>query len=278
MRWLSQAEAEIRKAPFFVRKKARQRVEAHVAAEGREVVTAADVQAVKKRFLTRMDEEVRGFQVEACFGAQGCPNRVVKDNELVPSIETLLAPEDLRGFLRQTVNGPLKFHHEFRVTLADCPNACSQPQIKDIGIIGAATLERTDVPCSDCGACVDVCREDAVLLDPSEGGPAFDWDRCVRCGQCIGVCPTGTITSGTRGYRLLIGGKLGRHPRLATELSGLYDADQVLGVVKWCIRYYKQHSRAGERFAELVEKAGPEFFDHLTQVTSRIHLGLSGDV
>ena len=28
----------------------------------------------------------------------------------------------------------LKFHHEFRVTVADCPNSCSQPQIKDIGI------------------------------------------------------------------------------------------------------------------------------------------------
>jgi len=263
MRWLSQAEAEIRKAPFFVRKKARQRVEAHVAAEGREVVTAADVQAVKKRFLTRMDEEVRGFQVEACFGAQGCPNRVVKDNELVPSIETLLAAQDLRGFLRQTVNGPLKFHHEFRVTLADCPNACSQPQIKDIGIIGAATPERTDVPCSECGACQEVCREAAVRVDPAERGPLFDLERCGRCGQCIEVCPTGAIGCKERGYRLLIAGKLGRHPRLATELPGLYDADQVLKVVKWCVRYYKLHSRGGERFAELVEKAGREFFDLL---------------
>jgi len=26
------------------------------------------------------------------------------------------------------LNGPLKFHHEFRVTLADCSNAFSQPQ------------------------------------------------------------------------------------------------------------------------------------------------------
>jgi len=76
MNWLPQAEAEIRKAPFFVRKKARKRVEEHVAAEGREVVTAAVGKAVKKRFLTRMDDEVKGFQVEACFGAQGCPNRL----------------------------------------------------------------------------------------------------------------------------------------------------------------------------------------------------------
>jgi hypothetical protein len=100
MQWLPQAEVEIRKSPFFVRKKARQRVEAHVAALGREVVTVADIQAVKKRFLTRMDEEVRGFQVEACFGSQGCPNRVVEDDGLVPSIERLLSAEDLRDFFR----------------------------------------------------------------------------------------------------------------------------------------------------------------------------------
>jgi len=71
------------------------------------------------------------------------------------------------------------------------------------------------------------------------------------------------MTAGSRGFRLLIGGKLGRHPRLATELPGLYDADQVLGMVQWCVRYYKLHSRSGERFAELVEKAGPDFFDLL---------------
>ena len=262
MKWLPEAEAEIKKAPFFVRKKARQRVEAQVSAEGREVVTIKDVQIAKKRFLNRMDEEVTGFQVEACFGPQGCPNRLVEDDGLAKSIETLLAAEDLRGFLKQSVNGPLKFHHEFRVALADCPNACSLPQIKDIGIIGAAAPVRTDAPCSECGACQDVCQEAAVQVNPLGPGPLFEWDRCVR-GQCIKVCPTGTIGCGERGYRLLIGGKLGRHPRLATELPGLYDADQVLGMVKWCVRYYKQHSRCGERFAELVEKAGPEFFDVL---------------
>ena len=30
-------------------------------------------------------------------------------------------------------------HHEFRVSLSACPNACSRPQIVDIGLIGAVT-------------------------------------------------------------------------------------------------------------------------------------------
>jgi dissimilatory sulfite reductase (desulfoviridin) alpha/beta subunit len=270
MKWLPDAEAEIRKAPFFVRKRARERVEAYVSAEDRDFVTVADVQMVKKRFLTRMDEEVRGFRVEACFGSQGCPNRVAEDDDLFQSIKALLEREDLRSFLEQSVKGPLKFHHEFVVTLADCPNACSQPQIKDIGIIGAASPARTEAPCSECGACVEVCREGAVVLDPSGEGPVFDWKRCIRCGQCVKACPTGTIGYGVRGYRFLVGGKLGRHPRLATELPGLYDADAVRELVRWCVRYYKEHSRGGERFAALVQSAGPGFFDLLPAETLRL--------
>jgi dissimilatory sulfite reductase (desulfoviridin) alpha/beta subunit len=238
-------------------------VEALVSAEGRQFVTAADVHAAKKRFLNRMDEEVKGYQVDACFGPEGCPNRAIESDGLAEFIEALLAEADLRGFLEKTVHGPLKFHHEFRVTLADCPNACSQPQIKDIGIIGAAKPLLTDEPCSECGACRDACREYALIVDADLGGPLFDWKRCVNCGQCIKACPTGSITCGERGYRLLIGGKLGRHPRLARELPGIYGADTVLALIKWCVRYYKAHSMDGTRFAALVESAGPDFFDEM---------------
>ncbi|MCF8109574.1 MAG: hypothetical protein K9J81_11360, partial [Desulfohalobiaceae bacterium] len=152
MKWLPEAETAIKKAPFFVRKKARQRVEALVSAEGRQVVRAEDVRAAQKRFLNNMDEEVKGFQVDVCFGPQGCPSRIIEEAGLglAQALEKALAAEDLRGFLERTVLGPLKFHHEFRVTLADCPNACSQPQIKDIGIIAAAVPELTDAPCSEC--------------------------------------------------------------------------------------------------------------------------------
>jgi dissimilatory sulfite reductase (desulfoviridin) alpha/beta subunit len=39
--------------------------------------------------------------------------------------------------LKKIVRGSLRIHHEFRISISDCPNACSRPQITDIGLIGA---------------------------------------------------------------------------------------------------------------------------------------------
>ncbi len=139
MKWTKEAEAAVKKVPFFVRKRVRSRVEAEAEKEGKQVITVTEVTATQQRYLTSMEKEVRGFQVESCFGPAGCPNRAVHDSEaLSAAIEPVCRDADLLRFLKRTVAGPLKFHHEFRITLADCPNACSQPQIKDIGIIGAA--------------------------------------------------------------------------------------------------------------------------------------------
>jgi dissimilatory sulfite reductase (desulfoviridin) alpha/beta subunit len=258
MEWSSEAGAVMRKVPFFVKKRVRKKVEEYVAGQGRGTVTVDDVYAVKKGYMENMEKEVAGFRVENCFGPGGCPNRAGPDEDLAGRIESLLAGSDLRGFLKKTVNGPLKFHHEFTVTLADCPNACSRPQIRDIGIIGAAVPGLTDNPCSMCGQCVEICREDAVTLDENRQMPQIDASRCLDCGQCAGVCPTQTIQTIQRCYKVLLGGKLGRHPRLARPLPGCYDADQVLDIVWRCVDFYKQHSTGGKRFAQLAAENGPE--------------------
>jgi dissimilatory sulfite reductase (desulfoviridin) alpha/beta subunit len=105
-------------------------------------------------------------------------------------------------------------------------------------------------------ACVEVCKEDAILLENGDIEPKVDYDRCLQCGQCITVCPTGTLDAAKSGYRVLLGGKLGRHPRLARELPGFYSEEQVIDIMDRCITFYKSHSAHGERFSELYE--GPE--------------------
>ena len=70
--------------------------------------------------------------------------------------------------------------------------------------------------------------------------------------MCMKVCPTGTIAKSTNGFRVQLGGKLGRHPQLAKELPGIYSEDQVLQIVKDCLDFYKQNSKQGERFGQFL--------------------------
>lgn len=261
MKWTQEAEAAVAKVPFFVRKKVRARVEAEAAAEGRRVVTLDAVQETQRRYLSGMKSEIRGYQVDICFGPNGCPNRAVAGDTLLAGIEERLRRADLLAFLKERVGEDLKFHHEFRVSVADCPNACSQPQIKDIGIIGACMPQVAEPECSDCGLCAEACRDGAV--DTAGGdGPRIDPCRCMACGRCADVCPTGTLRRGAAGYRVLLGGKLGRHPRLARPLPGIYPEAAVLSIVEDCLAFYKENSRKGERFAEVCTEA---FIDRLAR-------------
>jgi dissimilatory sulfite reductase (desulfoviridin) alpha/beta subunit len=60
---------------------------------------------------------------------------------------------------------------------------------------------------------------------------------------------------GIKGYRVQVGGKLGRHPRLAVELPGVYDHTTVLEIVRTCLSLYKKKNQMGERFGELLTRA-----------------------
>jgi anaerobic sulfite reductase subunit C len=251
MKWTLEAEEAVKKVPFFVRKKVRSRIENEATKAGKKGVSLYDVKLTQARFISKMSSEIKGYQLDTCFGASDCPNRTNNSDKLLEGIERLLKEEDLLGFLKHQVKGDLKFHHEFRITIADCPNACSQPQIKDIGIVGASLPLLADETCTFCEACVDECRENAITLKKEKSRPDIDYDLCLACGKCIEICPAGTIAAGKKGFKVKLGGKLGRHPKLAKELPGIYSEDEAIGIVKDCIAYYKANSKQGERFAEI---------------------------
>ena len=262
MQWNEEAEAAVKRVPFFVRKKVRTRVEQEAAKAGKKIITLAEVKATQKRYLSGMRSEIKGYQLDACFGPSGCPNAIQPSQRLVEQIETVLQQADFLRFLKAKGIVDLKFHHEFRVTVAECPNACSQPQIKDIGIIAASRPALSEEACSLCDACVEACKENAIQFKDDSTIPQIDMRRCLACGQCIPVCPTGTLIAGVVGFRIQLGGKLGRHPQLARELPGLYEQAVVLEIIQACIDLYKSKSQRGERFGEILDLTD---FDQIAQ-------------
>lgn len=80
---------------------------------------------------------VSGYVLSVCSGSKGCPHVACPTAGLAEELTRLLDQADIPGFLKTSLGENIKPHHEFRITLSDCPNACSRPQIADIGIIGA---------------------------------------------------------------------------------------------------------------------------------------------
>ncbi|MDY6880236.1 MAG: 4Fe-4S binding protein [Thermodesulfobacteriota bacterium] len=256
MKWSEEAKEAVLRVPFFVRKRVIDQVEEEALKKGADSVTLGHVRSCQKRFLNRMEDEVKGYQVETCFGPGGCCHRAFTCDSLVHDLEQQMSRQDLKAFFKERVDGPLKMHHEFRISISDCPNACSRPQIADIGLIGACEPIVTDKDCSECGACVEACKEKALSIQ--HGRPVVDEGLCLYCGACVRLCPSGTIAEGRAGYRIQIGGKLGRHPRLAIDLPGIYKPDDLTEVIDKCLQHYKRHCLNGERFGEVLKRTGSD--------------------
>lgn len=50
-----------------------------------------------------------------------------------------------------------------------------------------------NIQCTGCGACANICPQDAIAMVFDEDGflrPKVDVNRCVQCKKCIQVCPT----------------------------------------------------------------------------------------
>ena len=159
------------------------------------------------------------------------------------------------GVIVKKTNALSHRHREFRVTVADCSNACSQPQIKDIGIIGTMMPSVTAQECSQCGECIENCPDNAITQHDMHDMVFIIQERCMACGNCIIVCPTGTVCEKSKGYKILLGGKLGRHPRLAGQIPGIYNDQEVLQIVEACLDLDKNKSQNGKRFAEILTDA-----------------------
>jgi dissimilatory sulfite reductase (desulfoviridin) alpha/beta subunit len=59
---------------------------------------------------------------------------------------------------------------------------------------------------------------------------------------------------------VLLGGKLGRHPRLGEELPGVHAPEEIPGIVERFVEIYQSLCRKGERLGVILERVGKEKF------------------
>jgi dissimilatory sulfite reductase (desulfoviridin) alpha/beta subunit len=271
----------------------RRKVEERVAAAGQTRVTLASVREARRRFLSgdpaaptpapeqrgaprpspaapfplgedeiraieRLAEQNSGvdtryFGVRTCGGAVGCPLTLADVGRLAEEVARRIEATGIADYLAGAIRGPVLTHHKFRGSVAGCPNSCSEPQIKDYGVVAQARPGPGRGECTDCGGCVGACREGAVSV---VDGPVFDFERCVSCGRCAAACPTEAIAVARRGYAVLVGGKLGRHPQLAERVLDLASEDEALHALDACLDLYKAEAQGPERLGSVLNRVG----------------------
>jgi anaerobic sulfite reductase subunit C len=266
MKWDPEAEKELGRVPFLVRPLARRKIEERVRAEGRDRVTVADYRKAESRFhsvaagkterelasmLPRDNEAgVPMVVVETCHAdLSGCPNPVISTSRWREAVERWVDGRNVSERLRARVPGDkVLFHHKFRVSISGCPNGCSRPQIADAGLLGAIRPDVDPALCTACGACAEACPDGAITVD--DGPPLFDRSRCLGCKRCHQACACGAIMLSEPAARVVLGGKLGRHPRLAADAGVVTGPDALVALLDRMVDDYIKQARPEERFAD----------------------------
>ncbi len=177
--------------------------------------------------------------------------------ELVFALRQAIEHSGWSRFLTEKTGGPIRRHEAFSVALAGCPNACSNPHIADVGLI-AVWRPEVDAPrCTGAGHCADkrdepacaaACPEKAITFTKEK--PVIERKTCLDCGRCVRACPALALSSGPHGWRVYLGGRLGRHPRLAASLPGLFQTQDLPRILDVCLNLHMKYYRSGARFSD----------------------------
>lgn len=317
MEWDTEARAKLEKVPVFVRRLARTKIEKFASERGKATVSITDVEGAKAGFMSTNGDGESGdirsvapfspdpcrgddkyellkrsgefeledgypamYSITVCRGEEvDCPFLIKGVKGLLQKIKERLKEVGFNKLLINKIEGKILPHQRLKIALASCPNACSQPQIKDFGVHVRAKVEvEREIACCGCKNCLRSCRENAIKitglsnrhqdsLQESEAQPAdgkrrevtIQYNRCLHCGLCADVCPTGTIKKDEPRFRVMIGGKLGRHPRFADDLIEFADESEVLRALDVCIDAILTEKKE-KRFGTLVERLGIDEF------------------
>ncbi|OGV70580.1 MAG: hypothetical protein A3K19_06620 [Lentisphaerae bacterium RIFOXYB12_FULL_65_16] len=274
MTWMPDAEKALSRVPAWVRHRAARKVEKRVLEQGRHQVTLADVEEAEKRFRAMLAGKspaeiqqtipqdntpaAQVLVVETCHGAASdCPNLLADVEAWGRAIEEWATRERASERLRARIDGDqVLYHHKFRISVAGCPNACSRPQIADVGLIACVKPTVASSDCTACGVCARACPDRAITV--ADAPPAFARELCLGCSRCRDACPKHCIGLSQPEIRVVMGGKLGRHPRLGQVVGQAPNLDAVLGVLNDVITTYSRRDVPNQRFSDFWAALPPD--------------------
>ena len=137
------------------------------------------------------------FEIKLCGGARGCPLTLTDIESLGQKIHDLVKKSAWPKFFEKHASGPILYHSKLKIAIAGCPNACSEPQIRDVGLIAQEKPLLQPELCDVCSVCFNTCKEDAIRI-VDDIGPIFN-DNCISCGQCIMACPSEVLIQDKKG-------------------------------------------------------------------------------
>ncbi|GFO97279.1 sulfite reductase subunit beta [groundwater metagenome] len=147
---------------------------------------------------------------------------------------------------------------KIKFAVTGCPNACAKPQENDLGVMGILKPAINTEDCIGCGTCTFMCPEKAVVIEDDKA--KIIWDKCNLCGACVGACPTYLITEEWKGYKIFVGGKIGKHPKLGKEFVDAISQEETIAIFRKIINWSKKNTNVGERFGDCLDRVGFEKF------------------
>jgi dissimilatory sulfite reductase (desulfoviridin) alpha/beta subunit len=204
-----------------------------------------------------MPKEKEVVEVVTCrAGEGGCPMAVIDAKAVAEQLTEALSDPDLKRELEKRLKKPFNFHSQFCAVVTGCPNACAQPQIKDFGVIGRARIGFTEPLCTECAMCEAACKEGAITL--VDGKPRIDDSLCIGCCDCVRACQSDALSVAGSEYEVTVGGKLGRHPRLAESLGKFDTGGEVAECLRRVVALLLEEGQKGERLGDLLRRLSAE--------------------